>query len=93
MAKEKFNCCLIAVGGGEIAEVSEIVEEFVEFAGGKSKARIGIMMAATEEPRSVGAKYRRLFQNFGVKEINTIDVSQREDAFNKSALKKIEAAT
>jgi cyanophycinase len=93
MTKENKNRCLFAIGGGELAAVEEIIEEFINCAGGKQKARIVVMTAATDNPKAAAAKYRRIFRNHGVKDIKAIDINQREDAFRKSALEKTRQAT
>ena len=83
---------LIAIGGGEIAESNEILDEILEGVLKSRDGRIVVMTVATNEPDKAAEKYDRLFRSRGVKHVSAVDVSAREDAFSGAALKKIEEA-
>lgn len=88
---------LLAVGGGESDEVTEdsleIIEKFVEMAGGASKAEIILMTAATDDPAAAEKRYREIFKRLRFKKFDVIDIAMREQAFDEAILKKIEKAT
>jgi cyanophycinase len=58
----------------------------------KSDPQITVMTVATNEPESAARKYNSLFRSKGIKHISVIDISEREDAFKESALKKVREA-
>jgi cyanophycinase len=88
----KSDSTLIAIGGGEFAETPDIMEEFLGLLKDKSDARVVVMTVATNEPESSARKYNSLFRGQGIKHVNVVDVSERDDAFSNSALKKIRDA-
>jgi cyanophycinase len=88
----KSDSTLIAIGGGEFSETSDILKEFLGLLKNKSDARIVVMTIATNEPEAAAQKYNSLFRSQGVKHINIVDVSAREEAFSQSAMKKIRDA-
>ena len=84
---------LIAIGGGEDKEGDcKILREFVRLAGG-SKARIIVMTVATDKVEEIGKEYLKVFKRLGAGEVQVVNVSTREDAYNQESLKKIEKAT
>ncbi|GIM46031.1 cyanophycinase [Collibacillus ludicampi] len=91
MSKEPGR--LVIIGGAEDKEDRcEILQEVVRMAGG-SHARVVVMTVATEVPLEVGAKYLEVFHRLGVADVRTFDVSSRENANARSAVKAIEEAT
>jgi cyanophycinase len=88
----KSDSTLIAIGGGEFSETPDIMEEFLGLLKDKSDARVVVMTVATNEPESSARKYNSLFRGQGIKHVNVVDVSERDDAFSNSALKKIRDA-
>ena len=88
----KSDSTLIAIGGGEFSETSDILEEFLGLLKNKSDARIVVMTVATDEPEASAQKYNSLFRGQGIKHVNIVDVAQRDDTFNNSVLKKIRDA-
>lgn len=88
----KSETVLIAIGGGEFSEAKDIIETFLGLLESKTEPIVTIMTVATGEPTDAAGKYTRLFRRLGIKHINTIDVSQRDDAFDTKAIKKIEQA-
>lgn len=81
---------LIAVGGGELSEAADVLDVFLGLVRQKSDARIVVMTIATQEPESAGRKYNNLFRKKGIKHVGVVDISQRDDSFNESSLKKVE---
>ena len=88
----KSDSTLIAIGGGEFSETSDILETFLGLLKNKSAARIVVMTIATNNPKDAAQKYNSLFRGQGVNHVNVVDVSERDDAFKESALKKIRDA-
>jgi cyanophycinase len=88
----KTDTTLIAIGGGNFSETSDILQEFLDLFKDKSDARLVVMTVATNEPESAANKYNSLFRKNGVKHVSVVDVSERGDAFKESALKKIRDA-
>jgi cyanophycinase len=85
----KSDTVLIAIGGGELREAEDILQEFLGFLKGKSNGHLVVMTVATNKPEKAAEKYDSLFRKRGVKRISIVDVSERNDAFNESALRKI----
>src|SRR5690606_34418884 len=83
---------LIAFGGGEFAEAEEVVDEFLESVKDKNDARVAVITAATEEPEGAGVKYNNLFRGRDIPHVNAVNVSEREDSFDRGSLEKIEEA-
>lgn len=83
---------LIAIGGGEMKEAPEPLDAIARYFVHRPKGRIVVMTVATTEPGSAATKYSEIFKNIGIKHVDTIDVSQREDAFDPDAIAKIEQA-
>src|SRR5215213_3288760 len=88
----KSDSTLFAIGGGELAEAPDILEEFLGLLKDKPDAHIVVMTVATNEPKEAGRKYDAMFRNRGVKHISVVDVSARGDAYSESAIKKIRDA-
>src|SRR4051812_9163173 len=83
---------LIAIGGGELEEAKDVLDEFVKLIKKDSDARLVVMTIATNEPEAAGDKYNRLFRKQGIKHVSIVDVSQRDDAFKEASLKKVSEA-
>ncbi|MFN2502300.1 MAG: cyanophycinase [Pyrinomonadaceae bacterium] len=88
----KTDTILIAVGGGEIEEAEDILKEFLDPLKKHSDPRIVIMTVATSKPVEAGKKYRNLFKKRGIKNIDVVDISLREDAFAEAGIEKIRKA-
>src|SRR5687767_6437730 len=88
----KSNTVLFAIGGGEFAEATEVLDKFLELLKNKRDPQITVMTVATSEPESAAVKYNNLFRRCGIKHVSVIDVSTRDDAFDEKGLKKIEQA-
>ncbi|MGZ4031315.1 MAG: cyanophycinase [Tumebacillaceae bacterium] len=84
---------LVIIGGAEDKKNDmEILREVVRLSGGKH-ARVVVMTVATELPIEVGADYIEIFDRIGVADVRMFDVSTREAANARSAIKAIEDAT
>jgi cyanophycinase len=90
MSKGKSK--LIAVGGGEMSESVEVLDQITRHMHGKPDARMAVMTIATSDSEGAADKYNALFRSIGIKHVDIVNVSQREDAFAGSSLKKISAA-
>jgi cyanophycinase len=81
------------IGGAEETEPGgEILERFIDLAGGK-KARIAIIPTASDDPQRSGEGYATLFREMGAKEATWLQVEQREDANAEEALSLLREAT
>jgi cyanophycinase len=77
---------VMPVGGAEETEPGgEILERFVELAGGK-RARIAIIPTASDDPERSGEGYAELFRELGAKEADWLRVEQRPDANQEETL-------
>jgi cyanophycinase len=84
---------VMPIGGAEETEPGgEILERFIELAGGK-KARIAIIPTASDDPQRSGEGYAELFREMGAKETDWLRVERREDANAEPALDLLRMAT
>jgi cyanophycinase len=84
---------IMAIGGAEdTSGDGEILEKFVELAGG-ARARIAIIPAASETPQESGDSYRTLFKELGAGEIKVTQFQTREAAGKETALEPLRWAT
>lgn len=75
---------LVIIGGAEDKQGEcRILRKFLELAG-DAKARLVIITAATECPIEVGATYKKVFKKLGCKDIEIVDVLNRETANSES---------
>jgi len=88
----KSQTVLFAIGGGEFAEATDVLGEFLGLLKDKSDPQLTVMTVATDEPESAAVKYNNLFRRHGIDHVSVIDVSIRDDAFDKKASKTIEKA-
>src|SRR5436853_6413097 len=76
---------LVVIGGAEDREGrSEILREFVRFAGGAG-ARLVVISAASDSPKEVAARYVKTFRRPGARKVCALDVAAREDADGHAA--------
>lgn len=84
---------LVIIGGAEDKKGDrEILREVVRLSGG-SHAKVVVMTVATELPIEVGTEYIEVFDRLGVADVRMFDVSTREAANMRSAIKAIEDAS
>ena len=83
---------LIAIGGGEMAEGRQILDEILDYLQRKRDPRLVVMTVATNESEEASVKYNGLFRRLGIKHVDVVDVSQREDSFAENSIRKIKSA-
>ena len=97
MFKKDGKGILVAVGGGESGEITNdsvnIIEKFIEYAGGVEKAKIVLMTVATNDPENADERYKELFGRIKFKNFELVNIAERSEAYDKDILKKVEAAT
>jgi len=88
----KSDSILIAIGGGEMAEATEVLDELLSLLKKKSDPRLTVMTVATNEADSAASKYNSLFRSKSIKHVNVVDVSLRDDGFREDSVKKVREA-
>ncbi|MDF3040781.1 MAG: cphB [Thermomicrobiales bacterium] len=84
---------VMPIGGAEETEPGgEVLERFVDLAGGKN-ARIAIIPTASDDPQRSGEGYAKLFRELGAKKADWLRVEQRTDANAEEALALLREAT
>jgi cyanophycinase len=84
---------LVIIGGAEDKQGEcLILHKFLELAGG-AKARLVIITAATECPLEVGAAYKKVFKKLGCKDIEIVDVPNRDTANSESVCEVLRAGS
>ena len=84
---------VMPIGGAEETEPGgEILERFVDLAGG-SDARIAIIPTASDDPHRSGEGYAELFRKLGAKKADWLRVEQRSDANTEEPLSLLREAT
>src|SRR5215211_1315529 len=84
---------VMPIGGAEDKSPgSDILERFVELAGGE-RARIAIIPTASEEAEKAGERYLKVFGKLGVTEADWLRIARREDANAEPALDLLRQAT
>ncbi len=90
---DRSQTVLFAIGGGELSDGVEILQEFISLLlKKKSDPQITVMTVATDQPEESGRKYDGLFRRLGVKHVSLLDVTDRDDCFEERNLKKIREA-
>jgi cyanophycinase len=84
---------LIIIGGAEDKKGEKDILKEVCSRIDKDNDELVIATVATDLPKEVGAEYRAIFQNLGVRNINILDIEDREDAFEKHNLDIMEKAS
>jgi cyanophycinase len=88
----RSDTVLFAIGGGELSDAQDILNEFINLISAKRDARVTVMTVATDKPEESGKKYDGIFRRLGVKHINLLDLSDRDDCFEEKNLKRIRKA-
>ncbi|MDP9362626.1 MAG: cyanophycinase [Chloroflexota bacterium] len=84
---------VMPIGGAEDKRAGgEILERFVDLAGGKD-ARIAIVPTASEEAAESGEQYIKVFRELGAGEADWLRIEQRPDASGEAALRLLGEAT
>lgn len=82
---------LIIIGGAEKKDTDKKVLECVAQHAGSG--RLVVMTVATSEPEEVWQEYRKIFRELGVKNLDHLDVRDREEALEESCAEILEGAS
>ena len=89
---EKISGNLIIIGGAEDKRgKKEILKKVAEYINTKEDKML-IATIATEYPEKSYQNYKSVFSNLGIKNIDKLDISTREDAFNQENVELINTA-
>src|SRR5215218_8179571 len=84
---------VMPIGGAEETEPGgEILQRFLDLAGGK-KARIAVIPTASQDPQRSGDGYVKLFKEMGAAQADWMRVEGRQDALGGQAVDLIKNAT
>lgn len=84
---------ILVIGGAEDkVHGKEILQTFCDRSGGPD-AKIGIIPSASREPAIIGERYFQIFQAMGVKEIQVLDVRDRDRGNDSKYLEFVEECT
>src|SRR3712207_2633519 len=84
---------LMPIGGAEEKEQNpEILEAFVELAGGKD-ARIALIPTASEDPDDAVERYTEAFEKIGVAKVMPLTGTTRVDVESEESLRTLRDAT
>ena len=90
--REKINGNLIIIGGAEDKKGDkEILKRVANFIN-KEKETILVATVATEFPEESFNRYYKVFSNLGVKNINKLDISNRNDACDEKNISLVNSA-
>jgi cyanophycinase len=89
---EKIAGDLIIIGGAEDKEGEKLILKEVCSKIDKEKDELVIATVATEKPKEVGAQYKTIFKELGVKNVSISNVETREDAHSEENISIIEKA-
>jgi len=70
--EEQTKGSLVIIGGALTSENAEVYNKFIELAGGKENARIGIIPAASGSPHKYSNMFKEDLKKYGVPEENII---------------------
>lgn len=84
---------LIIIGGAEDKEGSKDILKYVTSKIDKNKDLLVVATVATEFPKSAADKYRKVFEDLGVKNIEILDVSERKDGCDTKNIKLVKDAS
>lgn len=89
---EKIKGDLIIIGGAEDKEGDKEILKKVCNSIDKDNDIILVATIATEYPKEAFRKYKKIFENLGVKNIKGLNIEEREDSLNENNIKLIEEA-
>lgn len=84
---------LIIIGGAEDKKGEKNILKEVCSKIDKEKDELVIATIATDLPKEVGAEYRNIFERLGVRNINILDIQEREDAHEIHNIEMMEKAS
>lgn len=91
--EEKLKGNLIIIGGAEDKKGEKEILKEVCSKIDKENEKLVIATIATELPKEVGAEYTDIFKKLGVKNIDILDIVQRDDACRESNVALIKNAS
>lgn len=91
--EEKLKGNLIIIGGAEDKKGEKEILKEVCSKIDKENEKLVIATIATELPKEVGAEYTDIFKKLGVKNIDILDIAQRDDACRESNVALIKNAS
>ncbi|GLC29412.1 cyanophycinase [Clostridium omnivorum] len=91
--EEKLKGNLIIIGGAEDKKGEKEILKEVCSKIDKENEKLVIATIATELPKEVGAEYTDIFKKLGVKNIDILDIAQRDDACRESNIALIKNAS
>jgi cyanophycinase len=76
MSRETQNA-ILAIGGAEDkVHGKEILHTFIERSGGR-EAHVGIIPCASRDPVTIANRYRKIFTEMGVSDMEVMDIRDR----------------
>lgn len=91
--KQNLSGNLIIIGGAEDKEGKKEILKIVCNSINKEKDTLLVATIATEYPKEVAQKYKKVFSELGVKNIKVLDISNRNEAFKEENSKLIKEAS
>ena len=88
----KSETIFMAIGGGEIADAPDILDEIFGYLHDRDDPRMVIMTVATNQEEEAKKKYDAMFRRKGVRHVETVNISERTHAFDEASVKKVERA-
>jgi cyanophycinase len=88
----KSETVFLAIGGGEMADAPEILDEIFRYLQDRTDPRMVVMTVATNHEEDAKKKYDPLFRRKGVHHVEMVNVSERPDAFSETSVKKVASA-
>lgn len=90
---QSTKTAILVIGGAEDkVHGREILHTFFERSGG-TDAVLGIIPSASREPRLVGDRYQRIFEDMGAKQVEILDIRDRAQGTDSYYLKYVEDCT
>lgn len=89
----ELNGNLIIIGGAEDKEGKKEILKKVCKCIDKDKELLLIATVATEYPKEAAEKYKRVFTELGVKNLEILDISFRDDSFKEKNIENIKKAS
>lgn len=90
---EKLAGDLIIIGGAEDKEGEKLILKEVCSKIDKEKDELVIATVATELPKEVGAEYKAIFKDLGIRHVSILNVDSREDAHEEGNVNIMERAS
>ncbi|MBC2579894.1 cyanophycinase [Clostridium sp. DJ247] len=91
--EEKLQGNLIIIGGAEDKKGDKFILKEVCSKLDKENDNLVIATVASELPEELGHEYKDIFQGLGVKNINILNIIEREDAYDKNNIGIIDDAS